>query len=570
MKSEKKKIFDVMIILVLALLLAIRLRYGFDQTDESHYYALAKRFCQGDIPFIDEWHPSQFFAILLCPFYYVYSVMVPGAEGVILAGRYTYLVIQVVTCLFILWSFRSKKYNLLLSIIYFMCARQNIPGLSYYNLFMTFCVVAVVAILDYLSAERKNSFFVVVAGVSISAATVCMPFLAIGVAVLLIFLLIKKEYKILLPFTGSIFVCASLYVFFLLSRASFSDYFEAQKYVMSSPDHMALVSTDKVLGTIFSIGKVCILGIPGFVYLMTRFFYVIKVKKQEGNTAVFFDNRDKMIYLLTLLLCVISFGINKPGAIYIQITVLSFPYVLNKCVFFRRTNNGDERKGIILYFVGIVMAFLFWLGSNTEASCLLLGLIISVFAVVILMFEEFCFEKNKLLLFSISITVAVVFVRIMGPCYRDARLWELDTIICEGPAKGIYTEEEDAKNYYEVLEMISFIENSCTQLETKVLFTRFLPWGYLVCNLRNGSMTTWETPICGKRLIQYYNVNTSKFPDVVIILDSKIGSAYGYNSGGMMNAYNDLDGEIWDKIKNCYVYESGAGTVYYTRRLKKT
>ena len=50
----------------------VRLFFGFDSIDESFQIALPYRVFLGTRPYIDEWHPSQTFALLTRPFFEVY------------------------------------------------------------------------------------------------------------------------------------------------------------------------------------------------------------------------------------------------------------------------------------------------------------------------------------------------------------------------------------------------------------------------------------------------------------------------------------------------------------------
>ncbi len=165
MKSKfATNIIGILVVFILAILLFFRLKFGFDQTDESYYYALAKRFYQGDIPFIHEWYPSQIFAVLLCPFYGAYSFFVSSSEGIILAGRYVYLGIQVVVALYSLYIFKDDCFkSVFITVLYMMCTRQNIAGLSYYNLYMTSCFVICLTIYNYLYRRLhvSISFFII-------------------------------------------------------------------------------------------------------------------------------------------------------------------------------------------------------------------------------------------------------------------------------------------------------------------------------------------------------------------------------------------------------------------------
>lgn len=548
-KKRIISVFGILAVLALSFGLVIRLKYGFDPTDESYYYALAKRFYQGDIPFIDEWYPSQIYAVLLMPFYVLYTFVVPSGDGIILAGRYIYLIIQIIVSLFSLYVFRGSKHRaIVITVLYMMCTRQNIPGLSYYNLYLTSCFVISILAYDYLKYERSSYFVFCMIGASCSVATLCMPYFASLAVVLMVILAIKKKNKELSALVGSIMLCALAYLTFLLSKASLADYISSIGYVLSNPDYADLSIVKKIIGTVLSIGKICVVCVPGFVYLI--------ISKNE--------KRNDICIAISLLVGGIIFGFTTPGAIFIQTAFLALPYMIRIAL----SGNLDFEKkiGIFLYFLGYAFAFLFWLGSDTEASCLPLGLLISVIGFVIAIYGK---NSEMYTAICILLCVSAISARLVGPCYRDARIWSLGSKIEEGPAKGIYTEESDKEDYNAALELIRQVntENSIEKgTEKKILISKFLPWAYLATDCRNASMTPWRSAIADARLQMYYDANPQQFPDIIVVFSENTGETNGLSGGEKMNASNLKEGKLWNKMEASEkIISSKAGTAYILR-----
>lgn len=573
MVDTKWKRVIIIVLLLLFIALCIRQRFGFDPTDESYYYALAKRFCQGDRPFIDEWYPSQLFAILLSPFYFVYTLFVPSAEGIILAGRYAYLLIQAVVSVYLFKSFEHKRCNYLLVILYLMCSRQNIPGLSYYNLYLTFCLVAVVAVYNALIKGRPAAM--VLAGICVSGATLCMPYFGVVVVAFGIALLLKRRYKELFFMAGSVLCCLALYIAFLLSRGALTEYITALKYVLSNPDYADTSVMRKLLKTLLSIGKVTFMAFPGVIYLLVQL--VSMKRKTDPSEIITFDKKDYCVMAVSLLLCILSFGVRKPGAIYIQLTFLSLPVICQKMINAKRTKvkNDDGFLGIIFYVIGLILSLAFWIGSDTGACCLTLGFIVSLIGTALVVFSDETlgvYRKDKKFNYAyVGILVCVIlslsFARLLGPCYRDGNLHELDAVITRGPAKGLYTQEGYATDYDKVMDIVTTL-NTDSKFKSegnnsKILFTRFMPVAYVACNLRNADMTTWRTALTDERLSLYYKVNPQQFPQVVVIFNEDIGEIKGISGGGYMNKDNPLEGELWNEIKNWQSIKMEAGTIYF-------
>lgn len=63
-----------------AVVLAVRNLYSFSWNDEALYLAEIHRLLLGGKPFVDEWHPTQFYAVLFVPFYYTYVKLRGGVR----------------------------------------------------------------------------------------------------------------------------------------------------------------------------------------------------------------------------------------------------------------------------------------------------------------------------------------------------------------------------------------------------------------------------------------------------------------------------------------------------------
>lgn len=551
MRKEQNRIpFCIAGILCIWGLLCMRVRFGFDQTDESYYYALAKRFCQGDIPLVDEWYPAQFFAVLLCPFYKLYTAFVPDGEGIILAGRYAYLVIVLCTALFVFETFRQRPFVAMTgSVMYMMCARQNIPGLSYYNLYMTFGFVAVILLFRYYSGAAERGVYPFLTGAALSVAVLCMPYLAVCVILFCSILLIRRDGRTVAWLVAGIAVSAAIYLGFLLTRAAPADYFNSLTYVLSNPDYAELSVWTKLEDTLLSLGKICILEVPGFVYLM----YGVMTGKKFGT-------RQQMVWMISFAVSVAVFGFWKPGAVYMQFAFIGIPVWIRHVRHLKeeRAKAGmDEWTGVLFFCAGLALTLAFWIGSDTRATNLPLGLVTSDLGLVLLLIDDqkqsgalpkAKWYKDPWHLVTALALLALVIVRIAGPFYRDSQLWKMDTRLEAGPAKGIYAESADAEDYNAVIGVLKELEEADPSADARILFTKFLPWGYLAVDYRNASMTPWRTAIADERLALYYRVHPEQIPDIVVFLDEEIGETNGLDGGEHMNQGNEQTGTVWDLI----------------------
>ena len=253
----------------------------------------------------------------------------------------------------------------------------------------------------------------------------------------------------------------------------------------------------------------------------------------------------------------IAFGFTTPGAVYLQFSFLAFPYVAKSYC------NNRMSVGVLLYILGIFFSLAFWIGSDTEASCLALGLVVSIFGILVVLEEENLREYKSAMALLALVVLAGISARILGPCYRDAAIWKLDTKIYGGPANGLITEQTDADDYNRVIDMLDELEQAYNGKEEdiRVLYSRFLPWAYLATDFRNASMTPWRSSISDPWLMEYYKINPDNFPDLVVVFDKDIGENNGISGGEKMNENNPLEGDLWDILSSKEINKMDAGIV---------
>lgn len=555
--SKKKEIYiGYSLLFLLFVLMIIRSRYGFDQTDESYYYALAKRICLGDRPIIDEWYPSQFSSILLCPFYMIYTFFIPSGTGIILAGRITYCIIALIVAIAIMRTFKEEGFAAVVSAAFFMmCARENIMGLSYYKLYaalgITISLLFIKLLKKYNTVKKDiNSgiqeksyrrYFAVrwfAIGVVIGLATICMPYLIFFIFCTCVYMIMRKKGLPWIYLLG-IGVVGISYLCFILYKTNITYFIDNIKYVLTNSDYASNKSVDKFNYTWYFLKQELVWGIPGVVYL----FYRLIGKR--------LNKRDIWI---TLLVCFIPMtllggGLEFPGAAYNQLTFLGMPLLL--------VRGQDEIYKVYrcLYAFGIVWALIFWMASDTGASCLCTGLVISSMAVIFMgnRFDSKNEEKDikivKVILFA-CIVMVLAKVRLISPIYRDADIDKLTCKLAIGPAAGIYTEEKDARQYTEVVNELISLEQRYPDKSMTILYSKFLPWAYLVTDYQYGTYTPWRFSIDSLMLHDYYELHPEKYPDIVVVFSPEIGHTNGFGGGEAMNKDNRLDGELWESINS--------------------
>ena len=57
----------------------------------------------------------------------------------------------------------------------------------------------------------------------------------------------------------------------------------------------------------------------------------------------------------------------------------------------------------------------------------------------------------------------------------------------------------------------------------KVLYSKLLPWAYFYTDYQFGTPSTWRNRISSKHLINYYEMQPEKKPDIVVVFNDDSG-----------------------------------------------
>ena len=98
MKKKRDLLFPGLLVL-LAVILAVRAFYGFCWSDESFYLTFSHRLWTGQQLIVDEWHPVQFYAAMLHPVFTAYRFLF-GVTGIYLFARLSYVALALAVALF--------------------------------------------------------------------------------------------------------------------------------------------------------------------------------------------------------------------------------------------------------------------------------------------------------------------------------------------------------------------------------------------------------------------------------------------------------------------------------------
>ena len=530
---------------------------GFCWTDESFYVSTADRFYRGAVPLVDEWYRTQLSSLLMVPFYALYIAVTGSNAGIILFFRILYLLLSVIAALICFSVIRKERPDHVAAIaaLFVMCyAHLNNATFSYYMLSEILLVISLMLIYDCRKNAKRG--VLLTAGVLIALSVLSMPAFVAGYALMIVLaalLVITGKIRIvpgkirnmidapyikkalLYTFIG-IAVPAVCFIIFMLTKTSPGRLMETLPYALVDREHSNTLGyyirkPHRSLMEVFGVWTYCY-----YILIAASALFSKWLKKHPFCEIV--AVADIAVFAAAAYL---SFG--RTG--YIQAAF--FMFVIT--IFFI-----SEKKDSALFFLtavpSVAVAVIYCFTSSDFLYVMAIGFAIGSGAGVC-MLHDFAegnlktdegrswLKKTVYVLISAACiySISVTFALRMKNVYRDAPIGELDRVIPEGAAKGLYTTDEHLQQYLDVCEVIEEYCNGTDKFEVisgnpdgNVLFSKILPWGYVHSSLDCGYPTTWRaTAYDTDQLEKYYSVSTSASPDVIIVLDSEYGS---YDAAG--------------------------------------
>ena len=239
---------------------------------------------------------------------------------------------------------------------------------------------------------------------------------------------------------------------------------------------------------------------------------------------------EKILYIVLLLLTFSIFiKVFETGEINFINMPLALIGPLLWCINGRESNVCN-----LIYILGIFESLAIQIGSNNGIIGSAYGLFLSSIAVMIYI-SIVVHKKNKdfnirsvsskdliikytNIIICIVLTSSMLYFRIDN-VYRDQKIPDLNARLETGPGKGIYTTQLSKEKYEEICEEIRmYIPEDGT-----ILFSRLLPFGYLMSDLQPATPTTFSAEISSPSLEEYYQVYSEMIPTCVFVIDKNVG-----------------------------------------------
>ncbi len=516
-------------------------RYGFGGNDEAFYLSVPYRLTQGDSLIKDEWHLSQLSGLLLVPFTALYRAFVHSADGIILAFRVIYVLCHSAASVFIYC--RIRKYGIFSAVgtvMYFLFTPFDIMALSYNT--MGLDLLSVCGVILATAVHRKK-LQCLCAGVLFAMAVLCCPMLALvyiaaAVGTLAVWGVAKfckkctpalqSVPKLLGMFTVGCGAVAVVFFAYLLSCVSINDIVNNLPYILSDPEHLNLSLWQQLVCNLQSFNSIT----PAFWFIAAGYGVVAVIMLVDKGR----QKRCALYLGLTFVIVGVMFLNILPS-----VTTKHFNTVMLSMFFWSVTayillKNRPKRMFVGVFLLGMAYAVVISFSSNQMLYVISMAAAMSNIAGAVftdLLYKELCtnVEGSSVKNSTKNICVALACVLFTGQTLTELYVkythcfWEslptteLTVEIKKGPAKGIYTNTQNAVNYN---ILYSDIQQSLGKGNGEnVLFLTNTTWCYMAAEGYScGTFSAWigsENERTLEHFVDYYSVNTHKIPQKIYI-----------------------------------------------------
>ncbi|MCF2680733.1 hypothetical protein JQM69_08520 [Faecalicatena contorta] len=527
------KYWDIALFLIGLLIFSVfifkKCIYGFGNIDESFYLTIPYRLCQGDKLFINEWHLSQMSSFLLYPFMKFFLIINGDTEGIIIAFRWIYGIIQIISSI-VLFGFlrRSSRIGAIVSsLIFLVYAPFGIMALSYNSMGIIFLSLGLV-----LFTCSEKSVITIIAGIFYAFSVLCCPYLAVVYVFYIVCVLLNnyierlniKCNNILLPkrallFSVGVVLITLVFLIFVFWNIKITDFFAALPNILNDPEHPNIGISNKVVLYFYSI-FFCNKYTPFIISSYGVVLLLGIIDQNEKRKSVYF-----VFYILLSLSHIISCVIFNA---YINHLMLPLNFVALFCILIYK----NEKALPFFYNIwipGMIYTVCINFSSNQNiyaiSSASTVALIGSILIITITIKDSYkkfgSLILKKMIIFSVSLTI--IFLFCFEIYYRWNHVFWEDSIktqkylLMTGPEKGLLVSAEKKEKYNTILQ--NDLENIDESTES-ILFLSESTWLYLCGDWGMSSYSAWLSKVNDASILKlksYYSLNEDKLPDVIFI-----------------------------------------------------
>ena len=513
-----EKMVAVGVLVVTALFMLNRAKYGYIYNDEPFILTLSHRLIKGDVFLYDEWQPTQLTGFLNYPWMILFTATHNNTDGMILFFRYIYVVLNFVSLLFVYLrlSNYSKKplitgaaclYLLLFSSMDILTVSYNFYSLTGLLLFVTLCITG------------KSNIEYLFAGIFFSVATLASPYLAIVFVLYYLFFslnhfVLKKDIsKNLIDITkmvlfGVILSVAVFICFLYGTGGNISKMLNTVSYIFTDVEYPSQSIFQLIYGYLYTwVNKFRTFGFMFAVFVMLSLI----------------DKKHKTLWLEAHI---IAFVILTPRMIHIFLYQFNYLIMQIGLLGFHALIIDEQRNNSysLMAIAGVIFSFILYATSDLKQYAIANGMVLAGFASFFLIDDYLQKYENNTILIK-TLCILLVFAQIGTEVYERMTKYYLDNnindnlyLIEKSVAKGLYVDQEQYDTYMSVYNDI----NVNIPHAAKLLVLSQKPWIYLANDSDYCTYSAWMTSSKEfriNRLKEYYTLHQDKYPNYIYVLD---------------------------------------------------
>ena len=528
--------YGIFVIGVVFFLTIGRLFYGVELSDEAYTVAETYMVSEGALPFVNNWSQMPGYTLLLAPFVRVYTMIFGGTDGIFLYFRFLSFLININVAIFVSIVLRKYIKNIIVltlcSLIYVGASGWDyVSAFRGDNLSIDLLAVGVLVLAIAFAEEKSNYVWYFLSGLLIALAVLCYPTLVFEYAYFLVAIISlcigkKKSLKILASFLIGSAISTVVIAGYLSLNSGFLSIFSGIKYLLQDvtyfqientgfskvPSYFIMMLEEIIMLAIASIGCYVLFTVCSFVFLRKKIFvidldycsikriYIRRIAMISLIAGICIDH----LYQLWRFKTTDSINISLYA---ITIETIAVPVVWR---FIK------EKKKISNYLMGFIWAPTYiWVvatGIVTYSSMFHRHVLMKNAAFLLCIFTTWavkdCFKKenddhstnNSIANAMYSFFVcSLPIILLMGNSftylfnayayvYRDESIRRLNTVVAEGPYRGMYTTEKRANG---LIELDSIIDKY-VDTNDYVLAMDNDPFIYLMSEGRICTPSTWD------------------------------------------------------------------------------
>lgn len=512
---KNKRDSFIYIMIIFALLAAIKSIFTDTGFDNAYTIAMSYRHLNGDRMFYTMWEPHQT-SIFVCDILMlIYKAFIPSLFGVHIYLQICGTIVLGILSLFLyrfLKTYVDKNYAALGSIFFFIFRVKQSPFLDYANLQIVFSVALFIALVKFLNSQEKI-YYLLLCSIFICLMVLSYPSCVLHFFCVEILLIIysekKKRNSLLLLLFCSFF--GLIYLSYFCIRIGFNSLFETFKNIIFSDTHQ----TGETFVSSYYNGIISSLVwiVLSFVLALIIVFLVKKIRKKEINLFTILGI-NILISEIAMLVLQKKTGIDWSCSIYILPIFLILFAIIN-CFGVK----GELIKQVWIIGISISLSSFFAtsilsdLGIISNLSYLVLGGVVSIIPLYR--------SKEKMFGFLLCIVaVATIHRGLVVWGYPNLQginmVYDVQTIIRSGPSFGIVCDDDTCRRIiYDSEDHKKFIK----QDDTVLLLGRWIidPVEYLVIGGEISNNSVIDIPLYNDMTLKYFDYHPEKKPSIIAI-----------------------------------------------------